>query len=52
MPAVPVYSVQDAKNKKIKTPLSEITCYSCGKNNCPVLKKENETGDKIVASLF
>jgi gag-polypeptide of LTR copia-type/Zinc knuckle len=53
----PVYSVQDAKNKKIKTPLSEITCYSCGKkghykSTCPVLKKESETGDKVVASLF
>jgi Zinc knuckle len=53
----PVYSVQDVKNKKIKTPLSEITCYSCGKkehykSNCPVLKKESKTGNKIVASLF
>jgi hypothetical protein len=53
----PVYSVQDAKNKKIKTPLSEITFYSCGKkghykSTCPVLKKESETGDKIVALLF
>jgi gag-polypeptide of LTR copia-type/Zinc knuckle len=53
----PVYSVQDAKNKKIKPPLSEITCYNCGKkghykSTCPVLKKESETGDKVVASLF
>ena len=53
----PVYSVQDAKNKKIKTQLSEITCYNCGKkghykSNCPVPKKENEIGNKMVASLF
>ena len=52
-----VYSVQDAKNKKIKTQLSKVTCYNCGKkghykSNCPVPKKENEIGDKMVASLF
>ena len=53
----PIYSVQDAKNTKIKTQLSEITCYNCGKkshykSNCPVPKKENEMGEKHVASLF
>ena len=53
----PIYSVQDATNKKIKTQLSEITCYNCGKkghykSNCPLPKKENEIGEKMVASLF
>ena len=53
----PVYSVQDAKNNKIKTQLSKVTCNNCGKkghykSNCPVPKKENEIGEKTVASLF
>ena len=53
----PVYSVQDAKNKKIKIQLSKVTCYNCGKkghykSNCPVSKKENEIGEKTVAALF